>query len=66
MHMKANSRSGVYDVVGAVFNALVVQISRDDSLFLNTRSLSGSLKTLSIATLFLMYHNKQTCKGAGF
>lgn len=56
----------VFDVVGAVFNAPIVQISRDDSLFLSIESLSGSLKMLSIATLFLMNHNKQTCRGAGF
>lgn len=56
----------VLGVCMAGFNALIVQIPGDDSLFLCTKPLSKSLKMLSTATLFLIYHNKQTCKSAGF
>lgn len=50
----------VLGVCMAGFNALIVQIPGDDSLFLCTKPLSESLKMLSTATLFLIYHNKQT------
>lgn len=55
----------VLGVCMAGLNAPVVQLLGDDSLFLRTKPLSGSLKMLSAATLILTYHNKQTCKSAG-